>query len=383
MPNIIIAGGGIAGLTLASALSRKGRAVTVLEARQREDTRGGAALAMAPNAVWVLRRLGLADAVTAAGTRITRYAFRRESGAELKTVTFQPLEAVWHESAWCVPRAHILEVLASTLPPEALRPEAPLETVRWNGRGFDLSGPFGRLSADLLVGADGAHSIVREQLWPPAPPQYQGFVAVRGVLAHRLLPSQQDTAVQTWGAHGEFGYSAMGPDAVYWFATFRWADPETLPDWTAVLTEMAPWGSLASEFAHRTPSTARLIHPIYDRVVPFADLGIPCTLIGDAAHWMTPNTGQGACQGILDAWVLAEQLVQTSDVRTALSRYREIRLKRALRVARLSHMLGRIIHDPRHWPQNLVARLLPWTPSTVIQRAMAEAVGSPGQLGLE
>lgn len=383
MPQVVIAGGGISGLTLAVALAQKGCPVTVLEARDRSDTRGGAALAMAPNALWVLRRLGLADAVTARGSRITRYAFQRESGAELKTVSFQPLEATWHESAWCVPRAHILETLESTLPLHTIRHAAPLESVRWDGQSFDLSGPFGALSADLLIGADGAHSTVRDQLWPAVPPQYQGFLAVRGVLTHSLPASQQHTAVQTWGAHGEFGYSAMGENQVYWFATFRWDNPHQLPDWATVLAEMAPWGDGARDFAERTPSDARLIHPIFDRIVPFADLAIPSTLIGDAAHWMTPNTGQGACQGMLDAWVLAQQLVESPDVRTGLAQYRAQRLGQALRVARLSRMLGRIIHDPRHWPQHLVAWLLPRAPAAFIQRAMAEAVGSPRQLGLE
>ncbi len=383
MPHIVIAGGGISGLTCAVALSQQGFPVTVLEARDRNDTRGGAALAMAPNALWVLRRLGLADAVTAQGSRITHYTFQRESGAELKTVSFQPLERTWHESAWCVARAHILETLETALPLHSIHHAAPLDAVRWNGQSFNLSGPFGSVSADLLIGADGAHSTVRNQLWPAAPPQYQGFLAVRGVLAHRLPPSQQHTAVQTWGGHGEFGYSAMGDNHVYWFATFRWDNPHQLPDWTRVLAEMSPWGERARGFAECTPADARLIHPIFDRIVPFADLAIPSTLIGDAAHWMTPNTGQGACQGILDAWVLAQQVAGNSDVRTALTQYRERRLGQALRVGRLSRMLGRVIHDPRHWPQHMGAWVLARAPAAFIQRAMAEAVGSPRQLGLE
>lgn len=385
MERATIVGGGIAGLTLAAALTRGGYSFEVLEARNDTDFGGGAALAMAPNAMWVLRRLGLADQVVEPGSRIDRYLFLDAQGHELKALNLSIVSKAWAEAAWCVPREHILRVLAASLPIGTLIRGAAVNTVQPDGTRFQLNlADGGILQSSLLIGADGAHSVVRRSLWSSPAPRYQGFIAIRGTLNYRLPASHHHTVVQVWGGGREFGYSPMGAGQVYWFATLRWPDLYgELPSQAAVHQQFAHWAGPIPDLIASTPPASFLIHPIYDRLAPFAELSRPATLIGDAAHLMTPNTGQGACQGMLDAWALAAALESNASTLAALGTYRKTRLQRALHVAQWSHFLGQAIHQPYAWVQRMQTTMMAAIPPVMVLRAMRHVVGTPQSLHLE
>ncbi len=383
---VTIVGGGIGGLAVAAALSSKGAPIEVLEGRFVISAPGGAALAMAPNAMWVLRRLGMADEVQNAASRITRYEFRDGRGRVLNAVDMRPLSSPWGESAWCVPRGHILSVLKAHLDPEIITSSAAVDSVAVDTGRFAIHLADGvTKTASALIGCDGAHSVVRQCLWPAASDRiYQGFVAARGTLHWTVPASQQETVVQMWGPGGEFGYAPMGPGEVYWFATMAWPSADAaLPTRDTLLSHFAQWSEPAASLIAATPAEQLLLHPIYDRLSPFAPRPDAVTLVGDAAHLMTPNTGQGACQALLDAWVLAQQWpLNDASIPAALAAYRRIRLPHALRVARWSRTLGRAIHRSgngyRWFRDALVAR----TPESTLRAGMAGVLGTPESLHL-
>ncbi len=380
--SVTIIGGGIAGLTFAAALAQRGARASILEARGDDVYRGGAALAMAPNAMWVFRRLGLADKICRPGSRIDRYLFVNPRGRELKSLALSDIGHGWDEAAWAVPRAHILDTLMNALPHGTLCLNSPVTGLRWDHDAFIVESQ-NRLSRHhgVLVGADGIHSIVRQALWHLPPPKYQGFFALRGIVSHTLPNSHQDTVVQVWGGAGEFGYSPLGPDRVYWFATIPWPDPNHPPQREHFLRHVHGWFDPVKRFVEDTPDDELLIHPIFDRLEPFSDRPFPATLIGDAAHLMTPNTGQGACQSIADGWVLARELATSREVGAALSSYRRQRLGPALGVGRRSRQLGRIIH--RRFPLGVAIKqgMLLAFPASAVVGVMREVVGSPADLG--
>ncbi|PSR23511.1 MAG: hypothetical protein C7B45_02945 [Sulfobacillus acidophilus] len=382
VPRVAIIGGGIAGLTLAKALDAHNLSAVVLEARRRHDLQGGAALAMAPNAMWVFRRLGLADRIVAAGSRIDRYLFIRADGRPLKTVDLSRISGKWKESSWAVPRSHILQTVAEAVPKDWIRWNHSINALHRTASGYTLyqeSGPA--ISARVVVGADGAHSTVRQALWDLPDAQYQGFIALRGLVVFCLPKTHQHTVVQVWGGAGEFGYSPVGEELVYWYATMRWprppADPPAMDD---IIRHFQRWTPPISNLIEATDPSELLIHPIFDRLQPFG-VRPAVTLIGDAAHLMTPNTGQGACQAIVDAYVLARELYEhPEDAERALQIYRRIRLGSALAVGWRSRRLGQLIHWQRRGVGTLQTLVLRAVPTSLVTQAMRQVVGQPERL---
>lgn len=374
---ITITGGGIAGLTLASALAQRGRSVEVLESRGPEEYGGGAALAMAPNAMWVLRKLGLAERITSCGARIDRYRFLAPNGRLLQDLDLARIGRPWGESSWAVPRAHILKTLADSLDPGVIQYHSPITQVVQDALEFCVTVADQKvLKTTILVGADGAHSLVRDALWPTLPSaNYQGFFAIRGIAAYTLSEEFHHLVVQVWGGVGEFGFSPLNNGAVYWFGTLPWRAMNTPPTADPFFGQFQHWFAPIADIMRATPSEQILIHPIFDRLEPFQALPVSATLIGDAAHLMTPNTGQGACQGMVDAWTLAKELTENPDPQIAMARYRQRRLPIALSVARRSHQLGQLIH--RRLPTTLKTALLSVMPQGLVLRSMQRVVGEP------
>lgn len=373
-----IVGGGISGLALGAAMTQRHLPYHLVEARSGHDQEAGAALAMAPNAMWVLRRLGVADTVIKAASVIRHYRFWNARGQELKVIAMDRLSRRWGEEAWCVPRAHLVATLRSHVPNTRLTMDQPITAITWQDPEFRLTGETQEaLTSSAIVGADGAWSIVRRTLWPHSPePQYQGFYAARGIVRATMPTNFGDSVIQVWGASGELGYAPMGPDHLYWFATMRWPDPTMPPPPVAWRRHFGRWRHPGPNVLADTPDDAWLIHPIFDRLVADDPAPLPATLIGDAAHLMTPNTGQGACQALLDAWTLAECLEREKSPAIAFRRYRELRLHKALAVARISHQLGRAIHQGGLWP-SLRDQAIRAVPSRWILAAMARVVGRP------
>ncbi len=379
---IAIVGGGVAGLALGAFLAPARHDWTIVESRPASALKGGAALAMAPNAMWVLRRLGVADRVTKEGSVITRYHFNRSDGRSLKVVDMTPLFRPWGEQAWCVPRSDLLASLERLIPEGHLELGTPVEGVQDTGQTFILEGSGGPRQALAVIGADGAWSTVRQAFWPRPEPQYQGFVAVRGTLDWEVPAALHASVMQIWGPQGEFGFAPMGQGRTYWFATLAWPDPQSLPTRDHLLKHFHDWCDPVETLIAVTPEASLLIHPIYDRPVPFPETDRPVTLIGDAAHLMTPNTGQGACQSLLDAYVLGKALGNGQSLTRAFSQYRAVRSERALAVARLSRRLGQVIHHPQPIWRQIRDGAIVLAPEIFIRKGMADAIGTPEKLAL-
>jgi 2-polyprenyl-6-methoxyphenol hydroxylase-like FAD-dependent oxidoreductase len=347
---VAIVGGGVVGLTGAIALREAGLEATVYD--RVEDVAAsqiGAGLGLAFNATRVLRRLGLLDRLQQVGSRLERFEFRSWNGKLLST---------WGvpegEDQFGVTRKALHELLVDALPAEAI--VCGKTCVGYEQDDDSATALFEdgtSVRSDVLVGADGLRSTIRAQALGEERPRYAGFSVVRC-----LVPVDGDDPLprgvfrMLWGRGACMGMYHVAPGVVY---PFGWWPGEE----GAHVERGTRKAELLERFADWSPEVPALINGMQEEDIHQTDIhDRPAaerwgeervTLAGDAAHPMTFNMGQGACQGIEDVLALARCLATDSDVPSALRSYEAERIPRttkftndSARVARMSLVDGAI-----------------------------------------
>ncbi|WP_367048127.1 FAD-dependent monooxygenase [Streptomyces sp. Je 1-332] len=359
-----IVGGGIGGLAAAIALHRRGWRVEVLE-RAPEFTEIGAGISLWPNALRALEVLGLDRTVRALGAVEATGGVRDRRGRWLSRTDNAELARRFGHPLVVLHRADLLRALTEALPADSLRPASEVSAVRDDDHGPVVEHPGGESRPDLVVGADGLRSAVRGALWPDAAgPRYAGYSAWRMVTEPLAAPPSEGAA--TWGRGERFGYTALPGGRMYCFAT------ASLPAGAEVASGTSQHGELLRRFGDwpepiptllaSVPPDAVLRHDLYDLPPLPSFVRGRVALLGDAAHAMTPNLGQGACQALEDAVTLAHCLDGTPDVPAALRSYDLLRRPRTRAISRRSARLGAV--GQLAWPpavllRDAAARLVP------------------------
>lgn len=323
---VVVVGGGIGGLTTALALAHHGIPVTVHE-RAPELQEIGAGLGVWPAPLRVFDRLGIGDAVRDLGCSWEEAGLRRADGRFLIRYTAAQFSDRLGEPTIGVHRGELQALLVRSLDPDVIRTGSACTGLTQRANGVTVRFEHGpSVEADVVVGADGRRSIVRRELFGDQPLRDRRTVGWRGTA---LAPPASDwhrSIGETWGPGGRFGLLPISGGRVTWYAAARrlradggleelldrfggWHDP--IPELLAATEPSQVWVDACDD---RRP----LWHWGKGRV----------TLLGDAAHPMTPDLGQGACQAILDAWVLAEELSRSTDA-AALRAYERRRRWRA------------------------------------------------------
>ena len=367
---IVIVGGGIGGLAAALALGREGFEPEVYE-QAPELLEVGAGIAVWPNAFRVLERLGPADAVRASAGRIEEARWLGRDGRLYGRFRLPRSGA----PAVALRRADLQTALVGALPRGLLRLGKTFVNYEEEGEAVRARFDDGsEVVCDLLVGADGLHSRVREPLLGGGGPVYRGYNVWRGVarLEREALP--EGTAVEVYGDGRRFGVGPLGLGRTGWWATANEPEgtPETPAEHARKLARLFEgWPSPVPDLIDATPSENILRNAAYDR--PAAGLWGRgrVTLLGDAVHPMTPNLGQGGCQAVEDAAVLARCLAKYGDVRRALRAYESHRRRRAERVAYYSRLYGAVGQLEGRAAARLRARLLSSVPEAVGRRLLS------------
>jgi 2-polyprenyl-6-methoxyphenol hydroxylase-like FAD-dependent oxidoreductase len=338
---VLIVGAGIAGLTAAVALDRIGVKVEVVE-RATALTQAGTALSLWPNALAALDHIGLGQAVAGIGVEEPVGIGCRPSGEQIFQLDQSRLDRRLGMATQIVFRAELQRVLleATKHIPTRLATSATSITEQGNEAVVELS-TGETLRAHLVAACDGVHSIAREFVGNPAP-RFQNRTSWRAVLggSSDLVP----TARLTVGCGQQFVASPMGRGLVFWAADIGLPEGTNaaLVDKKAFLqAAFEGWHDPISELIERTDEDQLVIADFYDSVPRRLSAG-PVVLLGDAAHPMTPDLGQGACQGIEDAVVLAACIDTEPDRPAALAKYESARLRRVRTMVRDSRRIGRI-----------------------------------------
>jgi len=332
---VLIAGGGIGGLTLAVALRRRGLEARVVE-RAPQLAPLGAGITVQPNGFAVLDSLGLGHAVRAAGAVLRETHVLREDGALLSRIDVAP-----YGDLVGIHRAELHRIL---LEAAGHRVELGFDVTGYEERpdGVRLRAGDGRsVEGAVLVGADGLRSVVRGQLLGEQPPAYSGYTSWRGVTeACDLAP--HDRATESWGRGLRFGIVPIGDDRLYWYATANLPAGGRRHDRAELMERFAGFHSPVAAVLEATDPATIVRTDIHDRDPIVRWSAGRVALLGDAAHPMTPNMGQGGCQAIEDAAALAAALAEDGTVAGAFSRYQEARVGRANDIVRWSRSAGRL-----------------------------------------
>jgi salicylate hydroxylase len=356
MTEIAIIGGGIGGLAAAAFLHRAGLRATVYEqASQLKEV--GAGVVVAPNAARLLRALGVLPAFEESAVPLaTGWEFRRWRDGHVLSAEDLATECErrYGERTYTAHRADLLG---------AIRRAVPAGDIRLGRRcvSLETGGPRPRLrfadgevvEADVVIGADGIHSIVRAALTEPAAPAYSGWCAFRALVpAGQAPPFARRPAQTLWlGPGHHLVHYPISAGRLVNLVAFAPAGDYTTESWTAtatvteLLAEFAGWDERLTALigAAQTPGRWALL----DRAPLTRWSAGTTTLLGDAAHPMFPFFAQGAAQAIEDAAALARCLAaDPADPAAALRRYQELRMPRTTRLQQVSHARADINHLP-------------------------------------
>ncbi len=353
---VAIVGGGIGGLVLALALRERGISFDVYE--QADELREiGAAVALSANGTRELRRLGLCEQVESVSVVPSALVIRRWDSGEIiadhAIGRDGAYEATFGAPYYGVHRVALLQALAERLADEGVNLGRRCVGVDERDSGAELRFADGSSAcADLVVGADGVHSVIRPHVVGEVRGRFSGTVGYRGLVPVDAMPSLPDpTPLQFWAGPRRhlLHYAIDGGRTVNFLAVVRtpewtsdtWMEECEVGDavdayegWHPAVTEMVGATDVGARWALFDLAPLERWHT--DRVV----------LMGDAAHAMVPHQGQGAGQTIEDAIVLADSLAGADDLATALRTYAARRRKRTARVQRWSRRAADLMHLP-------------------------------------
>jgi 2-polyprenyl-6-methoxyphenol hydroxylase-like FAD-dependent oxidoreductase len=345
MPRAMVIGAGIGGLAAAIALKKTGWDVGVYE-RAPELREVGAGITLWTNAVKVLRKLGVGEAVEAMSAPIRQSELRSWRGRRLVGTDFGTLNRKLGAPTVGVHRADLQAKLADALGREHIYPGMTCVTYTQDDKGATaLFAEGDEVRGAILVGADGIKSMVRNQLLGPEPLRYAGYTAWRGVGLIDRPEVPLGVTVLAMGRGSQVGMLPIGGGRTYWFATANVpAGGEDGPGGhkPELLKRFADWWPAIPAAIDATPEGGIIRNDIVDRppVRKWTDGRV--TLLGDAAHPTTPNMGQGACMAIESGYVLAKSLANAADAPAGLLAYEQARFDRTAMITNQSWKFGKV-----------------------------------------
>ncbi|MFE3546243.1 FAD-dependent monooxygenase [Nocardia sp. NPDC059177] len=359
MSTAIVVGGGIGGLATAVGLARRGWSVEVFE-RAAEIAEVGSGISLWSNALRALDAIGVGGEVRAQAVEDASAGIRDPRGRWLARTDVATLRARYGAPV-VIHRAALLEILRSALPDDAVRPGISVTAAGADG---SVVHSAGESSADLVVGADGLRSVVRQAVCGEVAARYAGYTAWRAVVE---LPGKLTEFGETWGRGARFGIAPLADGRVYCFAVYN-APEHSAGTFAEVRARFAGWHHPIPELLAAADPDTVLHNDIYDIPALPSFVAGRIALIGDAAHAMTPNLGQGGCQALEDAVVLARLAAEPG----GLSRYDRERRPRTRMIAARSARIGTIGQLSAAPLVTLRDTALRLTPASVPLRALGE-----------
>jgi 2-polyprenyl-6-methoxyphenol hydroxylase-like FAD-dependent oxidoreductase len=341
----VVVGGGIGGLSVAIALRRAGIEAVVFERRDAsEKINAGAGMVLWHNAVRALQRIDVADHLEPVASPLEYAEWQSSRGPSLARWDVKSMTETLGAPTLGIRRANLHKVLAAQLPESALH-----LGMECTGFTQDADGAIARFAdgseerGDVLIGADGINSAVRAQLLGREKPRYAGYTLWFGIVEPGQVGASTPAFFEVAGPGARFFFFPVGEGRHYWSAVRNapagGTDPETGPK-APLLDLFRGWPEPVEELLVATDEATIVRRDIVDRkpVASWAQGRV--VLLGDSAHPITFNLGQGAAQAIESAVVLGDRLGQTGDISEALREYEERRQKRTASLTTRAWRIG-------------------------------------------
>jgi 2-polyprenyl-6-methoxyphenol hydroxylase-like FAD-dependent oxidoreductase len=371
MPKALISGAGIGGLTAAIALSQRGWDVVVYE-QYGKNTVAGAGISLWPNAITALDTIGLGQIIRQHGVPSRDGGIHLPDGRALVMANSNNFVEQYGNPTVLIHRAELHTILCQAF---GLPIQYGQTVISYEQRGSSVvitSDSGHTAEGDVFIVADGINSFIRQQWFPHIAPRYVGYTAWRGVCTydHNLVASHWG---ETLGVGIRFGITPLIDDHIYWFAT------RTQPQGTFtpvahrqdyLLSLFNSWTGPIGDIIRATDTDRILQHDIFDLPPLPHWIDGRVALLGDAAHAMSPNLGQGGCQAIEDAITLSVALTHMDTVPTALQAYQHTRKHYVEQIARSSYQVGQLLTLNKPWQCRMRNFVLANTPLSVSQKRL-------------
>lgn len=370
----IIIGAGIGGLTTAIALLKKGIDANIYE-QAPEIKEVGAGIWIAPNGMKVFAELGIAEEILKAGNTLETISITDLNDKPISVINGNKVQEKHKFGTTAIHRATLQKILASQLPSDRIILNKKFKSYHQTDDNVTVYFEDGtQATADFVICADGIKSNGRLQIQSNLNLRYSGQTCWRFVTDFNLPNDEENKMYEVWSNKKglRVGYSKINEKQVYVYIT-NFEKQGGKDNANSIKNELM---KLCSEF----PSVVKqIIQSVDEKAIIRTDLfdfkpirrwvDGKVTLMGDAAHATTPNLGQGACQAIEDANIIAEQLSSNDSVEVGFKHFEAKRIKKASYITNTSWQFAQLTNTT-----GLLKYLLIWilriTPASVNERQL-------------
>lgn len=371
---IAIIGGGISGLTTGLALQKMGiNSVIYEQALQLNEI--GAGVLLQPNAIKVLKWLGIQDELKQHGVELNKLKLTDRRFQAVRRIKSEIIQDPEGNKPLAIHRARLQQILYREFSKSSeIHLGKTYKSHSIQSDTISIQFEDEDENANILFGADGIHSAVRNTLFPNSLLRNTEQVCWRGISGLELPENFKYIGLEAWGKQVRFGFARISATEVYWFAVAHESHisrTEKIGVKKYLVQLFRGFSPLVCDLIRNTDN--RVIHQsvLHDlkRLSSWYD-GRIC-LLGDAAHATTPNMGQGACQGIEDAYYISNFMArEKQDMVKAFPLFQERRRKKVDYIVNNSWRIGQMAHN--NAGQTLLKFIMKITPERVMGKQMSK-----------
>jgi len=338
---ISIIGAGIGGLTTAIALKQKGFEVEIFEA-SKDFRKAGSGINLAINAMQVFKRLGIYEEISSLGSYTNSLLITDEKLNTITKVNLVNAEIEFKAKTYAIHRATLHTILLNRLDGVKIHLNKKLKSLSQSNDEVNfIFEDRTSYNSNILIGADGIHSVVRKSIIKNTELRIAKQVCWRGIVKIDIPKKYQTELNELWGKGKRFGFVHINKNEVYWYALATYKNEFSNINLEELFSNFSP-------LIKKIISTTEKSNIIFNEMMDLKPISSwhhkNICLIGDASHATTPNLGQGACQAIESAYVIAECLSTEKNIQLAFEKLEKTRKKNAEKIVNISWTVGKMAH---------------------------------------